>query len=101
MSVVNIKKKNGVRAPYDIYIGRFLNYPNARFSQSKWANPYPVKLFGRDEALRLYKEHILNTPELYNSLHELKDKILGCWCKPEPCHGDVLIKLLDEKASVV
>ena len=22
---------------------------------------------------------------------------LGCWCKPSPCHGDILIKLLKER----
>ena len=31
---------------------------------------------------------------LYDDLDELKGKILGCWCKPNKCHGDVLIKLL-------
>ena len=30
------------------------------------------------------------------SLSELKDKNLGCWCAPSPCHGDVLIKLFKE-----
>lgn len=28
-------------------------------------------------------------------VHELKGKILGCWCKPKRCHGDNLIWLLD------
>ena len=28
-----------------------------------------------------------------NDLHELEGKTLGCWCKPEKCHGDILIKL--------
>jgi hypothetical protein len=30
------------------------------------------------------------------ALLNLKDKNLGCWCSPEPCHGDVLIKLIKE-----
>ena len=25
--------------------------------------------------------------------NELKGKILGCWCKPLPCHGDIIIKI--------
>ena len=29
-------------------------------------------------------------------LPELKGKSLGCWCKPEACHGDVLVRLLAE-----
>ena len=34
--------------------------------------------------------------ELMNQLPELKNKVLGCWCYPEKCHGDILFKLLKE-----
>ena len=27
---------------------------------------------------------------------KLKNKVLGCWCKPDKCHGDILIKILNE-----
>lgn len=33
------------------------------------------------------------------SLLELNGKVLGCWCKKrgdEPCHGDVIVKLIEE-----
>ena len=30
-------------------------------------------------------------------LPELKDKTLGCWCKPEKCHGDVLAEFDPDK----
>ena len=85
----------GKRPKYDLYIGRELNYPKAKFNRSKWANPFSVKRYGREEALRLYKEYVRNTPDLYNSLPELEGKILGCWCKPESCHGDILFELLE------
>ena len=26
----------------------------------------------------------------------VKGKRLGCWCKPNKCHGDIIIKLLNE-----
>jgi len=26
----------------------------------------------------------------------MKGKNLGCWCFPEPCHGNVLLELIDE-----
>ena len=29
-------------------------------------------------------------------LYLLKDKILGCWCTPLPCHGDIIIKYLED-----
>jgi len=31
--------------------------------------------------------------ELRGELHELKDKILGCWCAPQACHCDLYVKL--------
>ena len=96
--VVNIRMVNRKRPYYDIYIGRESYYPNARFSQSKWANLPNVKKVGIKKSLELYEKHIRNTPNLWNTLFELKGKILGCWCKPKPCHGDILIKLLEEKA---
>ena len=34
--------------------------------------------------------------EAINDLHELKGKTLGCFCKPQPCHGDILIKLIEK-----
>jgi hypothetical protein len=73
------------REPYDVYIGR----------PSKWGNPFKS---GRDgtleEVLEKYGQHILSRPDLLAALHELEGKTLGCWCKPKPCHGDVLIELL-------
>lgn len=29
------------------------------------------------------------------AFHKLKGKKLGCFCKPNPCHTDVMIKYLD------
>jgi hypothetical protein len=31
-----------------------------------------------------------------NDLPELKDKILGCYCKPLSCHGDILKKYVEK-----
>jgi hypothetical protein len=44
----------------------------------------------------LCREYVLNKPELLKLIPiELKDKILGCWCKPLACHGDVLAEIAD------
>ena len=88
---------NRTRPHFDIYIGRELHYAKANFSQSKWANLPNVKKVGIKKSLELYEKHIRNTPELWDALDELEGKVLGCWCKPKPCHGDVLIKLMNEK----
>src|SRR5579859_1174800 len=90
MKVVHCKKE-----PYDVYIGR----------PSKWGNPFThIKdkttiaefvVDSREEAIKKYREWILNQPALLNDLHELKGKTLGCWCKPQSCHGDVLVELIN------
>ncbi len=82
MKVVHCK-----RQPYDIYIGR----------PSKWGNPFVIGKDGnRDEVIAKYAEWIKTQPELMAALPELKDKILGCWCRPYKCHGDVLAKLAED-----
>jgi hypothetical protein len=81
------------RDSYDVYIGR----------PSKWGNPFSHKPGTRalyrvgsvSQAIVAYEEWIKTQPELLASLGELKDKVLGCWCKPGPCHGDVLARLAD------
>jgi hypothetical protein len=81
------------KVPYDIYIGR----------GSKWGNPFShmdgtkakYKVETRGEAIEKYREWIMQQPELLNSLHELKGKTLCCFCKPKPCHGDILAELAD------
>jgi hypothetical protein len=27
---------------------------------------------------------------------ELKGKILGCWCAPQACHGDILVEWVND-----
>jgi hypothetical protein len=86
------------KAPMNlVYIGRNLSMGGWKISKSKWHNPFTVKQYGRDDALKKYREYILNTPELLDSLPELGDKILACWCKSdEPCHGNILIELYQQ-----
>ena len=51
------------------------------------------------EAIQRYEEWIESQPQLIEELKTLKGKILGCWCKPKPCHGDVLVKLIQKYYS--
>lgn len=85
---------NKYKSEYDLYIGR----------GSKWGNPYSHKqntkaeyvVSSREEAINKYREYVLSNPDLVNSLHELQGKTLGCFCKPQACHGDVLVELYDK-----
>lgn len=88
--------------PYDIYIGR----------PSIWGNPYShkegtiarFKVDTIEEAVAKYKEYILGKPDLLEKLNELKNKVLGCWCKTKKnpnalCHGDILVELINERCK--
>lgn len=71
---------------YDVYIGR----------GSKWGNPYILGKDGdRQEVVELYKDYLQNRKDLLSQVHELKGKKLGCYCKPQACHGDILKELAD------
>jgi hypothetical protein len=85
MKVVHCKREK-----YDVYIGR----------PSKWGNPFTIGNDGtREEVIKKYREYILSKKSLLLCLPELKGKILGCWCSPKPCHGDVLIELIKERCK--
>lgn len=79
---------------YDVYIGR----------GSIWGNPFTVEQFGRDECIEKYEQYIRDklrlNPELWQELQKLEGKVLGCFCKPKRCHGDILVKILEEIKTV-
>ena len=93
-----INCKGGREKNYDVYIGNLIRFHPEKYPQSKWGNPYAkyLKKYGRDKVIQMYREYIINKPELLKLIPiELKDKTLGCWCKPLSCHGDVLVELAD------
>ena len=101
-TVVRLKCRNGVIVQdCDVYIGRRIHQGGWNLPQSDWANPFTIKQCGSaQEAVRLYEKYIRNErPDLVRRIPELYGKTLGCWCKPGPCHGDVLIKLFEEYQS--
>jgi len=74
--VVHFKKED-----YDIYIGRL---PNGVVN--KWSFPKELRdKFPKDTPRKIlinaYEEYLLSNDDLLNSLYELKNKTLGCWCK--------------------
>lgn len=75
----------------DVYIGR----------PSDWGNPFRIHVDGtREEVIAKYEAWLKEQPELLARLPLLKGKVLGCWCKPAACHGDVLARLADEGNGV-
>jgi len=76
---------NARHEDYDVLIAR----------PSKWGNPFQIGRDGdRQRVIQMYEVHVRRRPDLLAALPELVGKRLGCYCKPEACHGDVLVKLL-------
>ena len=80
-----------------IYIGRNMSFYVPGTVKSKWANPFSVKKYGRDGCLKEYERYIRDpNNNLLKDIHEFQGMVLGCWCNPEACHGDVLVKIYNE-----
>lgn len=87
---------------FDIYIGR--EVPEMGIAASKWGNPYVMADdtdLERQRALDSYRSWVVAQPQLMAALEELRGQRLGCWCAPKPCHGDVLVELLDKDVDKV
>jgi hypothetical protein len=71
-----------------VYCGR----KNAHYSipESIWHNP-----FKGENAIERFRDYLCNKRhDLLARIHELRGKTLICWCKPKPCHCDVLADLI-------
>lgn len=97
MTTVVNKYKVCMTDPDIVYIGR----------GSIWGNPYShkdgtkanVKVATREEAVDKYRQRLwfliregAITKEM---LLELDGKRLACYCSPQACHGDVLVKAIE------
>lgn len=114
MSVVNCRVshirpkyqnlKDWCSDPDNVYIGRkgivFIDGKRYPKEDSIFCNPYKVGRDGnREEVLNKYLEYLkikIKDINFVTQLKKLKNKNLGCWCKPDDCHGDILLKLISE-----
>ncbi len=83
MKVVHCKHER-----YSVYIGR----------PSSFGNPFVIGKDGsRDEVIEKFAAWIRQQPKLLEKIQQLKaEDVLGCWCKPQSCHGDVIVKIWEE-----
>ena len=89
--VVHCKK-----GKYDVYIGRAV--PRNGMKASVWGNPFVLGRDGtREEIMVKYRAWLLGNEELLTRLPELKGKVLGCWCAPLACHGDILSEMANRR----
>jgi hypothetical protein len=69
-----------------VYIGR----------PSIWGNPFVIGRDGdRAEVIGKYEAWLTRQPRLLARVPDLRGKVLGCFCAPLPCHGDVLARLAE------
>lgn len=86
------KLYNQANDPYiedAVYIGR----------PTKWGNPFVIGKDGnRPTVITKYEEWLRGQPELVEAVkRELNGKDLVCWCAPKACHGDVLMRIANER----
>lgn len=88
----------------NVYIGRkrivFIDGERFPSDDSPFANPFKVSKSNDDRiaVVDRYEGYIkekIDTGEV--DITSLYGKTLGCWCKPEKCHGDILLKLIRTK----
>ena len=80
-----------------LYIGR--ENKNGGLKTSPLGNPFKAAAYGgRGATLPYYKMWLWQqmqrgNPDVMRALQAIRDNsVLVCWCKPEPCHGDVVRK---------
>jgi hypothetical protein len=89
------KTVNIYASGYDVYIGRA-----GKGQDGYFGNPFRLRADeDRGATIERYGKHFHNRletdSEFKRRVHELKGKTLGCFCKPYPCHGDVIAKYLN------
>jgi hypothetical protein len=78
-----------------VYIGR----------PSVLGNPFSVQQYGREQCIEKYrawlKSEYAKHGKVYAEIQRLVeiaeqgDLVLVCWCSPEPCHGEVLKRVIE------
>ncbi len=85
--------------PYDVYIGRgsMFGNPYTHITDRKTLAQFIVRT--REEAVEKYKYYFIkrieSEPAFKKAVERLRGKILGCYCKPKSCHGDVIVEYLE------
>lgn len=99
--VVNIKDS---RIKYDVYIGRAGNGQNGYFGNpckvGRICTVCGLTHYHRGETITCFeiyaRRRMIKDDQYKEAIKALYGKVLGCFCAPDSCHGDVLVKLCEE-----
>ena len=94
INIVNLNNisdiESWLKSNNNVYVGR----AKKSIEGSKWGNPHKLENEGeRQKVINQYRSHITTNQHLASTVHELKGKVLGCWCAPKLCHAAVLHEL--------
>lgn len=103
----NIAWSKPEKDEFVIYIGRG-NKPSCCHAHGAIGNPFSVKDFGRDKAIKLFEVYLEDSylDNIVNIIEEqykqgYKKFIFMCYCIPKPCHGEIVrrevFRILREK----
>jgi len=102
---------------YDEYIGRGTDYHTHMLADGiqpgaeGWlGNPHPIgwcdrclEYHTREECIEAFKidfyQKLETDPAFRRHVISLKGKRLGCYCKPEACHGDIIKAWIDANSG--
>ena len=86
MAILRTRVVNLHTESFTKYIGR----------GSKFGNKYRLGFDGsREVVFAKHKKDFYNDLELQEVVwNELKGQTLGCFCKPEACHGDIYVEYI-------
>lgn len=91
-TVVNLYKE-----PFDVYVGR-----PGKGQSGYFGNPFNDGT--REENISRFKfyfhERLRKDMEFKARVMSLKGKALGCFCKPKPCHGNVIADYLNSISPI-
>ena len=77
-----LNRHTDIIPPDAVYVGR----------PSDWGNPFLIGRDGtRDQVVDKYEIWLLNSSHILK-IEELRGKDLVCYCAPDRCHADVLLK---------
>lgn len=98
---------------YDVYCGRGKGIKNdpamCKIGEYGWLGN-PIKIGSictlcnnlhsdGGSTLNCYEKYLrlrLKEEDFYKEFVKLNGKVLGCFCKPKPCHTDIMVKILKE-----
>lgn len=90
---------------FDEYIGRGSLFGNPFTSMPLGKTRASIQAVNRPDSIRKYKKYFLEKirtePSFRESVMRLKGKILGCYCKPLDCHGDIIAEFLDHPENFI